>query len=42
MEFWIDVAAADAEIALKHMKKYAIRKKVAIQDVSHILRVYSA
>jgi folate-binding Fe-S cluster repair protein YgfZ len=42
MEFWVDVAGEDAETALKHMKKYAIRKKVAIQDISHILRVYSA
>lgn len=42
MEFWVDVAQADSDLALKHMKKYAIRKKVAIQDISHIMKVYSA
>lgn len=30
MELWMDVSSEDSDIALKHLKKYAIRKKVLI------------
>ena len=42
LEFWMDVAECDLDEALKHLRKYAIRKKVLIQDISHIIKVYSA
>ena len=51
MEYWVDVAGEDCEEAMKHLKvmtlfllmvqKYAIRKKVKIQDISHVIVVHS-
>lgn len=41
MELWMDVASEDMEAAMKHLRKYAIRKKVGIQDISHVIEVFS-
>lgn len=41
LEYWMDLAQEDAQDALKHLKKYAIRKKVQIQDISHFIQVFS-
>ena len=41
VEYWIDVdSESDAIPLLKHLKKYAIRKNLIINDLSHIIKAF--
>jgi folate-binding Fe-S cluster repair protein YgfZ len=41
IEYWIDVQGdEDAQELKNHMKRYAIRKKLKIDDLSHIIKSY--
>ena len=41
VEYWIDVDSQDdAEVLMKHLKKYKLRKKVQINDLSHIIKSF--
>ena len=38
IEYWIDVdSQSDATDLIKHFKKYAIRKNIVINDLSHVI-----
>ena len=41
MEYWVDIDAEDGEKLRKHLRRYAMRKNIAIEDVSHIIKPYS-
>ena len=41
MEYWVDIDQADAEPLRKHLRRYAMRKNIQIEDVSHIIRPFS-
>ena len=42
IEYWIDVAKGqDAQDLQKHLKRYALRKRLEIKDLSGILKSYS-
>ena len=41
MEYWVDVDQADAEPLRKHLRRYAMRKNIQIEDISHIIRPFS-
>ena len=38
VEYWIDVADLDTQDLMLHMKKYALRKKIAVEDISHMIK----
>lgn len=41
MEYWIDVESEeDAPALMKHLKKYALRKKLQISDMSHVIKSF--
>ena len=41
VEYWIDVSSEeDATDLIKHMKRYALRKKININDISHIIKSF--
>ncbi|CDW76044.1 aminomethyl transferase [Stylonychia lemnae] len=40
-EYWLDVADYDVDDLQKHLKKYAIRKKIKVEDISHIISAYA-
>ena len=40
-EFWIDVCQNDLPTLQKNLRKYAMRKNVKIEDISHIIKPYS-
>jgi folate-binding Fe-S cluster repair protein YgfZ len=41
IEYWIDVEGdEDADELKKHLKRYAIRKKLKIDDLSHIIKSF--
>lgn len=41
MEYWIDIADYDIEDFQKHLKKYSIRKKIQVVDISDVIKSYS-
>lgn len=41
MEYWVDVSDLDAEAFQKHLKRYAMRKNVQIEDISHVIKSFS-
>jgi len=41
VEYWIDVDSDhDAGPLIKHLKKYAIRKSLVINDISHVIKTF--
>lgn len=40
IEYWIDVEDADALELKKHLKRYGIRKKLQIDDLSHVIKSF--
>ena len=41
VEYWIDVEAEkDSKDLMKHLKRYAIRKNLLINDLSHIIKSF--
>jgi folate-binding Fe-S cluster repair protein YgfZ len=41
VEYWIDVEAEnDASALMKHLKKYAIRKNLLVNDISHVIKTF--
>ena len=41
MEYWVDLHQNDAVTLKKHLKRYAMRKNIQIQDISHIINSFS-
>ena len=42
VEYWIDVHEGDAQDLVKHLKRYAIRKKgLFINDISNIIKPFA-
>ena len=41
MEYWVDVHERDAETFMKHCRKYALRKNIKIEDISHIIKSFT-
>ena len=41
MEYWVDIDEADADPLRKHLRRYAMRKNIKIEDISHIIRPFS-
>jgi len=41
MEYWVDVHERDAETFIKHCRKYALRKNIKIEDISHIIKSFT-
>lgn len=41
MEYWVDVDENDVDVLKKHLKRYAMRKNIKIEDISHIIRPFS-
>ena len=40
IEYWIDAEDGDAQELKKHLKRYAIRKKLQINDLSHVIKSF--
>ena len=41
IEYWIDIdSETDAVELIKHLKRMALRKKIVINDLSHIIKVF--
>ena len=41
MEYWVDVDQNDVDILKKHLRRYAMRKNIKIEDISHIIKAFS-
>jgi folate-binding Fe-S cluster repair protein YgfZ len=41
MEYWVDLHENDAEAFEKHLRKYALRKNIQIQDISNVIKSFS-
>mmetsp|Transcript_29157 Transcript_29157/g.36177 ORF Transcript_29157/g.36177 Transcript_29157/m.36177 type:complete len:136 (+) Transcript_29157:242-649(+) len=41
MEYWVDIHEEDGDALRKHLRKYAMRKNIRIEDVSHIIKSFS-
>lgn len=41
MEFWLDVHEEDIAPLRKHLRRYALRKNIAIEDISHVIKAFS-
>ena len=41
MEFWIDIHEDDFEPLKKHLRRYAMRKNIRIDDLSHVIKAFS-
>ena len=41
MEYWVDVHQEDAEALRKHLRRYAMRKNIKINDISDVVKTYS-
>ena len=37
MEFWLDLASDDIDPLKKHLRRYAMRKNIQIEDISHVI-----
>jgi folate-binding Fe-S cluster repair protein YgfZ len=40
-EYWLDLHETDIEQLRKHLHKYALRRNVQIEDISHIIKSFS-
>ena len=40
-EFWLDVHEEDMDAVVKNLRRFAMRKHVGIEDISHIIKSYS-
>ena len=40
-EYWVDLNEEDIDPLRKHLHKYALRKNVKIEDISHIIKSFS-
>ena len=40
-EYWLDLHEQDIDTLRKHLHKYALRKNVKIEDISHIIKSFS-
>jgi folate-binding Fe-S cluster repair protein YgfZ len=40
-EYWVDLHEEDIDPLRKHLHKYALRKNVKIEDISHIIKSFS-
>ena len=40
-EYWLDLHEEDLEPLRKHLHKYALRKNIKIEDISHIIKSFS-
>ena len=41
MEYWVDIHKEDEETLRKHLRKYAMRKNIQIEDISHVIKSFS-
>ena len=41
MEYWVDLHENDVEAFIKHIKKYAMRKNIQFDDISHVIKAFS-
>ena len=41
MEYWVDINEEDGIALKKHLRRYAMRKNIQIEDISHIIKSYS-
>ena len=41
MEYWVDVHEDDVAAFTKHLKRFAMRKNIQIDDISTIIKTYS-
>ena len=41
MEYWVDVHEEDADKFMKHLKRFAMRKNIQIDNISNIIKTYS-
>lgn len=41
MEYWVDLHEDDIEPLKKHLRRYAMRKNVQIEDISHVIKSFS-
>jgi len=41
MEYWVDIDEEDGIALRKHLRRYAMRKNIQIEDISHIIKTYS-
>lgn len=41
MEYWVDIDEKDEEVLRKHLRKYAMRKNIKIEDISHVIKSFS-
>ena len=40
-EYWVDIHYNDVQTLAKHLRRYAMRKDIEIDDISHIIKSYS-
>ena len=40
-EYWVDLHQEDIDPLRKHLHKYALRKNVRIEDISHVIKSFS-
>ena len=41
MEYWVDIHEEDIDALRKHLRRYALRKNIKIEDISHIIKSFS-
>jgi len=41
MEYWVDIHENDEEQLRKHLRKYAMRKNIQIENISHVIKSFS-
>lgn len=41
MEYWVDIHEEDIDALRKHLRRYALRKNLQIEDISHIIKSFS-
>ena len=41
MEYWVDVHEEDVAAFTKHLKRFAMRKNIQIDDISSIIKTFS-
>ena len=40
-DYWVDVHYNDVSTLTKHLRRYAMRKDITIEDISHIIKPFS-
>ena len=41
MEYWVDIHEEDETALRKHLRRYAMRKNIQIEDISHVVKPFS-